>query len=116
MTIVAPTFGIDGATNSVVLPGKTRAWAKFESLAPSFGAPSWFIEEYGNPTCHPEQGQGTSGCAVANLPVCDINTSGWSLLVYDGAAALAWGATVTGGASTPYTVSCNKTNWTVSGK
>lgn len=51
---------------------------------------------------------------VAALPAA--GTAGRQAHVTDGAAALAWGATVTGGGSTRYLVWDNGTNWTVVGK
>ena len=43
-------------------------------------------------------------------------TAGRIACVSDGASSLAWGATVTGGGTTNYTVFDNGTNWTVMGK
>jgi hypothetical protein len=51
---------------------------------------------------------------VGALPAA--GTVGRIARVTDGAAALAWGATVTGGGTTPYLVWDNGTNWTVFGK
>jgi hypothetical protein len=51
--------------------------------------------------------------AVSALPT---GVLGRMAVVNDGAAALAWGATVTGGGSTKYLVWFNGTNWTVAGK
>jgi hypothetical protein len=51
---------------------------------------------------------------VANLPAGI--TAGTLANVSDGAASLAWGATVTGGGSVSYLVRYNGTNWTVVGK
>lgn len=53
---------------------------------------------------------------VSSLPTCNSGNSGGIQAVSDGTASLAWGATVTGGGSTYYTVNCNGTNWTVMGK
>lgn len=50
---------------------------------------------------------------VATLPPA---AAGAVAYVSDGAASLAWGATVTGGGSTRYLVWYNGTNWTVAGK
>ena len=50
---------------------------------------------------------------VATLPA---GQTGAVASVSDGAASLAWGATVTGGGSTKYLVWHNGTNWTVIGK
>lgn len=51
---------------------------------------------------------------VANLPAAP--GVGQTATVTDGTAALAWGATVTGGGSTKYLVFYNGANWTVAGK
>jgi len=56
---------------------------------------------------------GTGGTTVASLPAGNL---GDMMYVTDGTGALAWGATVTGGASTKYLVWFNGTNWTVAGK
>jgi len=53
---------------------------------------------------------------VASLTTCGAGSKGLIKAVSDGTASLAWGATVTGGGSTYYTVNCNGTNWTVMGK
>lgn len=53
---------------------------------------------------------------VALLPDASHAQVGQQFVVTDGTAALAWGATVTGGASTKYLVAWNGTNWTVIGK
>ena len=58
----------------------------------------------------------TKPVAVASLPTCNSAAKGAIASVSDGTAALAWGATVTGGASTYYLVTCNGSNWTVAGK
>jgi hypothetical protein len=50
---------------------------------------------------------------VATLPTSPAGTMAY---VTDGTAALAWGATVTGGSTTKYLVWFNGTNWTVVGK
>jgi hypothetical protein len=50
---------------------------------------------------------------VATLPTA---AAGALAYVSDGAASLAWGATVTGGGSTKYLVWYNGSNWTVAGK
>lgn len=50
---------------------------------------------------------------VATLPTGAL---GRTAVVTDGAASLAWGATVTGGGSAKYFVGYNGTNWTVIGK
>jgi len=54
------------------------------------------------------------GRTVAQLPASPA--AGTVAHVTDGTAALAWGATVTGGGSTPYLVWYNGTAWTVIGK
>jgi hypothetical protein len=54
-----------------------------------------------------------NGYTVATLPAA---VAGMVAYVTDGTAALAWGATVTGGGSTKYLVWYNGTNWTVAGK
>jgi hypothetical protein len=54
-----------------------------------------------------------NGYTVATLPTA---VAGMTAYVTDGTASLAWGATVTGGASTKYLVWYNGTNWTVVGK
>jgi Repeat of unknown function (DUF5907) len=54
-----------------------------------------------------------SGVTVANLPT---GVAGMVAYVTDGAASLAWGATVTGGSTTPYLVWYNGSAWTVVGK
>ena len=51
---------------------------------------------------------------VASLP--GSPSIGQTATVTDGTAALAWGATVTGGGTTKYLVFYNGTNWTVAGK
>lgn len=53
---------------------------------------------------------------VALLPDSSHAKVGQQFVVTDGTAALAWGATVTGGASTKYLVQWNGTAWTVIGK
>jgi hypothetical protein len=53
---------------------------------------------------------------VASLTAASAAMQGAIASVSDGSAALAWGATVTGGGATPYLVYCNGTNWTVAGK
>ena len=53
---------------------------------------------------------------VAALGTCNSGAKGTLKAVSDGTGALAWGATVTGGASTYYTVNCNGSAWTVMGK
>ena len=55
----------------------------------------------------------TSAYTVATLPA---GTVGKHAYVTDGAAALAWGATVTGGGTAQYLVWHNGTAWTVVGK
>ena len=52
---------------------------------------------------------------VATLPAAS-SSIGVLAVVTDGTAGLAWGATVTGGHSTPYLVWSNGTAWTVVGK
>jgi hypothetical protein len=54
-----------------------------------------------------------NGQTVATLPT---GVAGMVAYVTDGTAALAWGATATGGGTTPYLVWYNGTNWTVVGK
>ena len=54
-----------------------------------------------------------NGYTVATLPT---GVAGMVAYVTDGAAALAWGATVTGGSTTHYLCWYNGTNWTVVGK
>ena len=54
-----------------------------------------------------------NGYTVATLPTA---VAGMVAYVTDGTAALAWGATVTGGSATKYLVWYNGTNWTVVGK
>jgi hypothetical protein len=54
------------------------------------------------------------GVTVANLPSSPV--AGSVAYVTDGAASLAWGATVTGGSSTKYLVWYNGAAWTVVGK
>lgn len=56
----------------------------------------------------------TTVATVATLPAS--HWTGQLATVSDGAASLAWGATVTGGGSTKYLVWWNGTNWTVTGK
>lgn len=51
---------------------------------------------------------------VAKLPTNAV--LGQKAVVTDGTAALAWGATVTGGGATKYLVWWNGANWTVLGK
>jgi hypothetical protein len=58
----------------------------------------------------------TLGTTVAALPTAAAILQGLQGSVTDGAASLAWGATVTGGGSTFYNVVCNGSAWTVSGK
>lgn len=53
---------------------------------------------------------------VATLPTCNSSSRGAMLTVTDGAAALGWGATVSGGGSAVYGVFCNNSNWTVYAK
>jgi hypothetical protein len=55
-----------------------------------------------------------SGSTVALLPATPV--TGQTAYVTDGTASLAWGATVTGGATTKYLVWYNGANWTVVGK
>lgn len=52
--------------------------------------------------------------ALATLGTC--NYVGAIASISDGTAALAWGATATGGGSTFYQVVCNGAHWTVTGK
>ena len=59
-------------------------------------------------------GTSLNGYTVATLP--SSPSIGNMAYVSDGGAALAWGATVTGGASTFYIVGWNGANWTVVGK
>lgn len=56
---------------------------------------------------------GNTSYTVATLPTGVI---GRTVVVTDGASSLAWGATVTGGASTKYLVWYNGSAWTVIGK
>lgn len=56
---------------------------------------------------------GNISYTVATLPTGAL---GKYAVVTDGAAALAWGATVTGGGSTKYLVWYNGSAWTVIGK
>lgn len=56
------------------------------------------------------------GLTVAALPVAPQARVGNIARVTDGAAALAWGDTVTGGGAAQYLVWFNGTNWTVFGK
>lgn len=58
--------------------------------------------------------QTLNGYTVATLP--SAPSIGMLAYVTDGTAALAWGATVTGGSSTRYMVFYNGSNWTVAGK
>jgi hypothetical protein len=109
-----PSYGIDGTTNVATLPGKTKSWIKITTLGPGFGAPSWYLTGYGNPTCHPEQAQGTS-CSFSQLPACNANTFGWTLGIVD-SNVNTWGSVAAGGGANPVTVACNGTNWTVAGK
>lgn len=53
---------------------------------------------------------------VAGLGACGATQRGRMLHVTDGAAALAWGATVTGGGAAVYQVFCNGAAWTVAAK
>jgi hypothetical protein len=53
---------------------------------------------------------------VADLPAASAIFKGLRSSVTDGAASLAWGATVTGGGSAFYDVVCNGSAWTVTGK
>lgn len=53
---------------------------------------------------------------VALLPDSSHAQPGQEFFVTDGTAALAWGATVTGGGATKYKVMWNGANWTVCGK
>jgi hypothetical protein len=53
---------------------------------------------------------------VAALPAASAVLKGLCGSVTDGAASLAWGATVTGGGSAFYEVVCNGSAWTVTGK
>jgi hypothetical protein len=53
---------------------------------------------------------------VSALPTAATNLTGLRGSVTDGAASLAWGATVTGGGSAFYQVVCNGSAWTVTGK
>lgn len=55
------------------------------------------------------------GTTVALLPTSPIARVGNITRVTDGAAALTWGATVTGGGTAQYLVWYNGTNWTVFG-
>ena len=59
-------------------------------------------------------GGSSSVGTVSGLPASPV--TGQLAAVTDGAASLAWGATVTGGGSTTYLVWWNGTNWTVTGK
>jgi hypothetical protein len=54
------------------------------------------------------------GVTFAGLPAAPA--TGQTACVTDGAASLAWGATVTGGGTAKYLVWYNGTNWTVAGK
>ena len=56
-----------------------------------------------------------SGVLVADLPTAPTARVGNITRVTDGAAALTWGATVTGGGTDQYLVWYNGTNWTVFG-
>lgn len=58
--------------------------------------------------------QGTTSFTVSTLPASP--TIGRIAVVTDGTAALAWGATVTGGSTTKYLVWYNGSAWTVLGK
>jgi hypothetical protein len=53
---------------------------------------------------------------VSALPTASAVLKGLRGSVTDGAASLAWGATVTGGGSSFYEVVCNGSAWTVAGK
>jgi hypothetical protein len=53
---------------------------------------------------------------VSGLPTASAIFKGLRASVTDGAASLAWGATVTGGGSAFYEVVCNGSVWTVTGK
>lgn len=53
---------------------------------------------------------------VGSLGTCNSTTRGALKVVTDGAAALAWGATQTGGASSVYLSFCNGAAWTVAAK
>jgi hypothetical protein len=86
-------------------------------------APAQLLSTTGAPSSSTYyRGDGTWGAAgasgtvvtVATLPASP--TTGQFAAVTDGAASLAWGATVTGGGSTTYLVWWNGTNWTVTGK
>lgn len=58
--------------------------------------------------------ENVKGYTVATLP--SSPTIGQLAYVTDGTSGLAWGATVTGGHSTPYLVWWNSADWTVVGK
>lgn len=81
----------------------------FTTIQPSgqAGAGRWVRLAYDTPLK-------TGGYTVAGLPT--PATVGMFAYVTDGTAALAFGATVTGGGATPYLVWNNGTNWTVFGK
>ncbi len=58
--------------------------------------------------------QGVTSYTVSTLPASPV--LGRIAVVTDGTAALAWGATATGGASTKYLVWYNGSAWTILGK
>jgi hypothetical protein len=53
---------------------------------------------------------------VSALPTCNAGSQYTFAAVLDSTASPTWGATVVGGSSTPVTVYCNGTNWTVFAK
>jgi len=82
-----------------------------------FNSGGTFFGNNGAPTADPGANRILlNPTTVASLPAASSTLKGAMACVSDGTGALAWGATVTGGASTPYLVFCNGTNWTVMGK
>jgi hypothetical protein len=59
---------------------------------------------------------GVNTALVTNLPTPGAGNFGQVCCVTDGAASLAWGATIVGGGATKYLVWSNATAWTVIGK
>jgi hypothetical protein len=100
------TFGVYGSTTVNVTPGHVDNdpfhWGEFGGDMKINGKLTLI------------SGTITTAVPVASLPASP--TLGQIATVNDGTAALAWGATVTGGEATKYIVCYNGTNWTVMGK
>jgi hypothetical protein len=110
---VAVIDQLEWPTSAGTIHGFTGAGAKLYLRGCDFPAAATPFSGYTGPILELDTVLNTT---VSALPTAAAKYKGLRGSVTDGAASLAWGATVTGGGSTFYEVVCNGSAWTVSGK